>query len=69
MMKIYIRKRAEMTRTHTHTCIKINKKGLTETRTRIKENKYLYLIRLTLLYCCLPTKLQKKLSKLLKIPT
>ena len=81
-MKTYNRKRGEMnthartyartyarthTHTHTHTLVLKVKKGLTETRTRIKEKKYLYLIRLTLMYFCLPTELQRKLSKLLKV--
>ena len=55
-------------RSHTRTHIFIkSKKGLTETRTRIKEKNYLYFIRLTLMYCCLPTELQRKLSKMLKV--
>ena len=51
----------------THTLVLKVKKGLTETRTRIHEKKYLYLIRLALMYCCLPIELQRKLSKLLKV--
>ena len=70
-MKIYNKKRVEMnthtlthtpacthTHTYTHTLVlKVKKLGLTEIWTRIKEKKYLYLIRLTLMYCPLPTKL------------
>ena len=52
--------------TQAHTCIE-RKNGLTETRTRIKKKKYLYIIRLTLMYCCLPMELQRKLSKPLKV--
>ena len=56
-MKKYNRKRAKIN-TYTHACTythtyfksKIKKKGLTETRTCIKEKKYLYLIRLNVAY-------------------
>ena len=52
------------TRMHAHTNTNYikSKKGLTETRTRIKEKRFTY----TLLYC-LPTELQRKLSIMLKV--
>ena len=57
-----------LARTHVHLPVfKKVKIGLTETLTRIKENKYLYLIKLTLMYCFLPTELQRKLRNMLKV--
>ena len=65
-MNKYNRKRAKMI-THARTPFYMkSKKGLTETRIRLKEKKYLYLTRLTFMFCYLPTELQRKLSKMLK---
>ena len=71
-MKKYNRKIVKMNthaRACTHTLIlKVTKRrGVTETRTRIKEKKYLYHMNLTLMYCVLLTELQRKLSKMLKV--
>ena len=52
---------------HAHTYIKCKiKKTLPILELALKK-KYLYLIRLTLMYCCLPTELQRKLRKMLKV--
>ena len=65
-MKNTIEKELKWTRTQvrTHTNIK-SKKGLLELA--LMKKKYLCLIRLTLMHCCLPTELQRKLSKMVKV--
>ena len=65
-IKCNMKKEFKWTRTQAHLYEKL-KKSLTENRTRMNEKKYLCLIRLTLMFCCLPTELQRKLSKMVKV--